>query len=64
MVTVVGGFDLNVIYMVRFRCFVYSNGLAHVTLQLMNDLCKDTPTPSTQRHTPVSECHYLTAAML
>lgn len=48
--------------------FVYSNGLvlkeAYVTLSWWMICVKTPPSPSTQRYTPVSECHYLTAATL
>ncbi len=74
MVTVVSVFYLNVMHMVRFRCFVYSNGLAlkeaYVTLQLMNDLCKHTTLPLyTKTHTSQwmslpDSCYAVTVAMV
>lgn len=55
-------------------CFVYSNGVslkeAYVTLQLMNDLCKDTPLPlHTKIHTSQwmslpDSCYTVTVAMV
>ncbi len=37
----------------------------HMSLSSWWMICVNTPpSPSTQRHTPVSECHYLTAATL